>query len=419
LRIAVWHNLPSGGGKRALYHHVRGLLARGHSVESWCPPTADQTYLPLKTMITEHIVPFAWEERSGRTALSNVLAGYRNVADNIAAMDRHCQQCAEEINRGGFDLLLANACMFYAVTAIGRYVKLSKVLYLQEPCRDLYEARPRLPWIALPSPDKRGWNFKYLKSVLRNSLKVQGMRVQAREEALNAQAFDTILVNSFFSRESVLRTYGLDARVCYLGIDTALFSNHHLPREDFVMSVGVLAPAKGVEFILQAVAEMHAPRPRLVWVGNSTLPGYIEAMQRLAVSLGVAFELRMRVSDAELVDLLNRAAVMVYAPRLEPFGLAPLEANACGLPVVAVAEGGVRETIIDGVNGLLADHDAPAMARALERLRDDREYASRLGESAQQLVAERWTWGAAIDRLEHLLERTLAARSSKQVSERA
>jgi hypothetical protein len=57
LRIAVWHNLPGGGGKRALYDHVRGLVARGHHVESWCPPTADQAFLSIGDLVHEHIVP--------------------------------------------------------------------------------------------------------------------------------------------------------------------------------------------------------------------------------------------------------------------------------------------------------------------------------------------------------------------------
>src|SRR5229473_3089346 len=57
MKIAIWHNLPSGGGKRALYDHVRGLVARGHEVEGWCPPTADRSYLPLSTIVPEHVVP--------------------------------------------------------------------------------------------------------------------------------------------------------------------------------------------------------------------------------------------------------------------------------------------------------------------------------------------------------------------------
>jgi glycosyltransferase involved in cell wall biosynthesis len=101
-----------------------------------------------------------------------------------------------------------------------------------------------------------------------------------------------------------------------------------------------------------------------------------------------------------VIDILNRARLMVYAPRLEPFGYAPLEANACELPVVAVAEGGLRETIVDGVNGLLVEGTPDALADAIARIRSDESYARRLGRNGRQLVLERWSWEAAINRLE-------------------
>ena len=89
------------------------------------------------------------------------------------------------------------------------------------------------------------------------------------------------------------------------------------------------------------------------------------------------------------MNILNRAMLMIYTPRLEPFGFAPLEANACGTPVLAVAEGGVRETIVDGVNGLLVDDDPRAMADAVTRLSNDREYARRLGQAGRKQVVGR------------------------------
>jgi glycosyltransferase involved in cell wall biosynthesis len=112
-----------------------------------------------------------------------------------------------------------------------------------------------------------------------------------------------------------------------------------------------------------------------------------------------------------LVNLLNRAALMVYAPRLEPFGLAPLEANACGAPVVAVAEGGVRETIIDCVNGLLVKHsnDLPA---AIQRLLSDPAYARQLGEQGCALAQERWSLAAAVDRIQVSLLAAAQAKST-------
>ena len=106
MKIAVWYNLPSGGGKRALYEHVRGLVARGHTVEAWCPPTADREFLPLSSMIPEHVVDLEWPDRSRR------INTWR-VERSIAAMDVHCQSCANQIAQGEFDILFASACRFF------------------------------------------------------------------------------------------------------------------------------------------------------------------------------------------------------------------------------------------------------------------------------------------------------------------
>src|SRR5207249_9994096 len=154
------------------------------------------------------------------------------------------------------------------------------------------------------------------------------------------------------------------------------------------------------------------PRPRLLWIGNKSYEWYYEEMRRLAESCEVSFEPRMRIGDNELVKTLNRAAALVYAPRLEPFGLAPLEANACGLPVVAVAEGGVREAIIDGVNGLLVQHQPQAMARAIERLRDDKDLTAQLSKSGSQLVQEKWSVNSAVERLERQLTQAMTPETS-------
>jgi glycosyltransferase involved in cell wall biosynthesis len=401
MKIAVWHNLPSGGGKRALYDHVRGLLDRGHTVESWCPPTADQSYLPLGGLVDEHLVPLGWSP-NGKPRF-HLTRGYGATLDYLRAMDGHCRECAGEINRGGFDLLLANSSAFVAVAPIARYVRIPAVIYLQEPCRVLYEALPELPWVALGRPE--GWwrSAAYLKRRTDDFLRTRGLRLQAREELLSARAFVSILVNSHYSRESILRAYGLDAKVCYLGIDTSLFVNREKPRDNLVVGVGMLGPHKNIEFVVRALAHVGQPRPPLVWVGNEAVPSYVKELNQLAVSQGVSFEPRVKIHDSEVVAILNRARMMVYAPRLEPFGFAPLEGNACGLPVVAVAEGGVRETVIHGVNGLLAEHDPQAMAAAIQRLLDDPACARQLGENGCKLVAERWTVKHSVDRLENRL----------------
>ena len=127
-----------------------------------------------------------------------------------------------------------------------------------------------------------------------------------------------------------------------------------------MIGLGFYTRGKNVELVIRAIGCTVPPRPELVWVGNVADAGLLE--RSTALAQGVAFRPLTRIGDDELVGLLNHAAAMVYAPRLEPFGLAPIEAAACGLPLVAVAEGDVRETVIDGVTSLLVGSDPAAIA---------------------------------------------------------
>lgn len=411
MRIAVWHNLPSGGGKRALYDHVRGLVARGHEVEAWCPPTADRSYLPLRDIVPEHVVPLRGFDNHAGPARRRLYELRWNTWAKLRSMERHSRECARQMHAKEFDLLFAASCILYHTPPIGRFVNMPSVLYLQEPNRPLYEAQPELPWPAATWTTKELFSWLFWRPALLRLLRLPGFRVVAREERRSALAFDEILVNSFFSRESVLRAFGIDSKVCYLGVDTDHFVNENKKRESFVVFLGALISSKNVDFLVESVGKVSPSlRPRLVLIANTIDPIYLNRINNIAEECEVKIEVKYRVSDAEIVDLLNRARVMLYAPRLEPFGYAPLEANACGAPVIAVAEGGVRETIQDGVNGILVEREPESMAAALERVMMDDDFHSRLSAQAQKLVRRIWSLGPSIDRLEgRLRTRTVFA----------
>ncbi len=406
MRIAVWYNLHSGGGKRALYHQVKGLTERGHTVEVWSPPVEQKDYLPLSDFAKEHIVPLAFDPTESAGDFARLFAKNRYVYKRQAAFEEHCARCAEEINAGGFDLLLAHPCFRLAISPIARFVKIPSVIYSQEPNRPLYEAIYDFIWKAEDTPADR--SPKQMLKGLRETLKVADSRVEVREEWKSAKAFDQILVNSFFSREAHWRAYGLDSQVCYLGIDSETFQYRREEREPFVIGLGAFIPAKNQEFILRALGKVPSPRPRLIWVGN-VLQGddMLNHLKRIADENEVDFEPRLLISDEELISLLNRASVMLHASRLEPFGYAPLEANSCGTPVIAVAEGGMRETIQDGENGLLVENEPDAMAAALSSLLTNPRLARDMGENARVLVETKWSLAAAADRLETRLRTVL------------
>lgn len=414
MRIAVWHNLPSGGGKRALYYHVRGLVERGHHVEAWCPPTADLSYLPLSGMVREHVVALPVATRKSRLPGFRFVGHYAALLEPLVAMEAHCRAVAVEVKKKGFDVLFANSSHYpLAVAPIGRVVELPKLLYLQEPSRSLYEARPQLPWLP-PDYVKGIWPTWPFKRALGDYARTQVLRLSVREEGRNLEAYDRVLVNSYFSRESVARAFGSRPRVCYLGVDTALFRDQHLTREDFVLGLGRLENHKNPDLVIEAVSRIPHPRPAVQWVADAEGGNYRGELEHKARLMGVDLRIHLRVEDLQLVELLNRGFVLVYTPILEPFGFAPLEANACATPVIGVSEGGVRETVRDGVNGLLVEPEAAELANAIQRLRREPDLARKLGTQGRSLVEELWSVEASVDRLEKHL--SIVARGLSQAS---
>jgi glycosyltransferase involved in cell wall biosynthesis len=223
----------------------------------------------------------------------------------------------------------------------------------------------------------------------------------------SAQAASLVLVNSFHSRESLYRAYGLSARVCYPGVDTQLFRSSSPSKGDFVVSVGAIRPNKGFDFLLHSLALIDsARRLPLVIVSNYTDERERGFLRELAVRLGVQVDFRTQVSDEELVRLYSQAQLTLYAPVMEPFGFVPIESMACGTPVVSVAEGGVRETVRHGETGLLVDRDPQLFADALSELWSKPLLAEKLGRRCAAYVQECWNWDDSVAHLETYLTAT-------------
>lgn len=129
MKIAVWHNLPSGGGKRALYYHVRGLVERGHIVESWCLDTADRACLPLTEFGPEHVCRPASNHRSTNLLTRTFAPDYHRAIEQMRLFDDACKRCADEIEAGQFDLLFANSGGTPSLTSCGTCVCLGCCIY--------------------------------------------------------------------------------------------------------------------------------------------------------------------------------------------------------------------------------------------------------------------------------------------------
>lgn len=400
MKIAVFHNLPSGGAKRALYEFCRELSTRGHIVDAFLPQTANEKFSPLDEVVNQKKVYKCKVPGRFRINIKG-LSPFLNIADYHAVLrdQERCQrEIAEDINSGGYDVAFVQICFFSHAPFLLKHLMIPSVYYCGEPLRGAYEHPPT------DIEDRDGGRVPFVKKVWRQGYGFWWNRLmekKKRVDAENVRYTTRILVNSYYSRESVLRAYGLNSYVCYLGIDIEKFRPKvGIPKEHMVLSVGGIHAYKGFRFLLGALARITSSvRPKLVVIGDRGDELEKKFLCDLAARSGVEIEVKLDIADEELVDYYNRAAVVAYAPYLEPFGFVSLEAMACGTPVVAVKEGGVRESVVEGVTGFLVDRDEEQFAEAVEYLIRNPQEARQMGERGIEIARSRWTWDKATERL--------------------
>jgi D-inositol-3-phosphate glycosyltransferase len=165
-----------------------------------------------------------------------------------------------------------------------------------------------------------------------------------------------------------------------------------------VVSVGRFVPRKGFDLVVRALPAM--PDTELVIVGGparSELGHDPEAcrLRDLATQLGVADRVQLYGSVArdEMPALLRSADVVACTPWYEPFGIVPLEAMACGVPVVASAVGGMLDTVVHDVTGrLVAPKRHDAVADAINHLMRDEFLRQSLGAAGRDRARSRYSW---------------------------
>ena len=246
----------------------------------------------------------------------------------------------EDMDLRGFDLVISSSAGFAHGVRVAPGT--CHIVYAYSPPRFLYDPRYDLEgvaprWARAVLPPVRMWLRRWDKRAARRPhhyLAVSGVA---------AKRLQTI--------------YGRTSTVLYPPVQVERFGI--APRTaDYHLLVGRLLPYRNAHLAVRAFTDM---RRRLVVIGDGPAR---EALERLA---GPTVEFRGVVEDRDLVHAYGECRGVVV-PGEEDFGLAPLEANASGRPAIAYGAGGARETVRDGVTGVLFFPATPeALAEAVER----------------------------------------------------
>jgi glycosyltransferase involved in cell wall biosynthesis len=380
-RLAVFHNLPSGGGIRALSGMLRHITPH-FETRVWFPEGSHPLAGPGPCSLREVPFPGGAPVRGIRRACGPVCLEMR-----LKAFEKICRAAAAEILSFEPDRVLVNNSMYVAAPPILGMLGSSSVYFCFEYPRHIYE-----PGLVSRTGHR-----------LTEALLAPLVRMEKRMDLDSTASAGSVATLSEYMAGRIDAVYGRRARVARPGVDSGFFSPSGTSGGGrYALAVGALWPFKGHEFCLRAAAA--AGLREMLITGDRAFPGHARRLSRIADGLGTRLTILEGVSDVELRELYRNAAVVVCGQHSEPYGLVPLEAMSCGTPVVAVAEGGFPESIRDGVTGMLVPREVGAAAEAIAAIACDPGRRREMGRAAREFVCTSRTVEQGAAALRSILE---------------
>jgi glycosyltransferase involved in cell wall biosynthesis len=238
------------------------------------------------------------------------------------------------------------------------------------------------------SPIRYAWDLQH--QYLKESGLERGMKSWIARALLHylrlwdsrtANGVDLFIANSRYIARRILKVYRRQAEVIYPPVDVEAFTLRQ-DKEDFYLTASRMVPYKRIDLIVEAFSQM--PDKRLVVIGDGPEMPKVRAKARPNVTL-------LGYQPFEVLrDYMQRAKAFVFAAE-EDFGIAPVEAQACGTPVIAFGKGGAAETVVAGETGIFfQDQSVPSLIKAIEEFEKLRFDPLRVRKNAERFSSERF-----------------------------
>lgn len=248
-----------------------------------------------------------------------------------------------------FDVIIVSATGAYFPNLIIRHPETLHICYCHTPPRYLYGY-----------PTARDWRKHTLGRIIGGYFNHQLRQI----DFTAAQRPDYYIANSQETKRRIAKFYRRDATVIYPPVmmaDGNSKSINGMKKTSFYLTGGRLARAKRIDLAIDACNRLKLP---LKVFGR----GFADYGDELKTIAGPTIEFLGEVSDRELKQLYQSSRAFIYTAEQEDFGIIPVEAQACGIPVIALAQGGVLETVKDGKTGVFfREPSVDGLADALKR----------------------------------------------------
>lgn len=365
MKIAVFHNLPAGGGKRTVFEQVKGLISLGHDISVFELTNQSSSFCDLKKLNCQiNVIPF--EKKSN---LPGLFSRLQKDYQNFFVLNSVHKKIAHTINKSGFDVVLIHTDLHTEAPFILRYIQTPHVYYCHELLRIVYEKEYSFT-------QKVSWPKLWYETVTR--------KVRKKIDYTNARSAQKIITNSTFTKKNIQNAYGRSAQICYPGVDPKIFRSS-CKKSNTILFMGQKNYVGGYDFVRQVISLV--PRSVDVTFKNFGFPdGKPDT-----------------TNDALLVDAYSQALATLCVSYNEPFGLKALESMACGTPVMATDEGGYSDSVIHGRSGWLFQRDPNLFAKKIINLVQNPSQSIRMGKVARSHVLKFWTWDRHVRQLEQIL----------------
>jgi glycosyltransferase involved in cell wall biosynthesis len=227
--------------------------------------------------------------------------------------------------------------------------------------------RPDTPHVAfIHSPMRYAWDLYYdyyARSGFLTRFFMKRWIPRLREwDYVSSQRVDSLVANSVYIARRIRKFWGRDAEVVNPPVNTASLVPSGLPDGGFYLAFSRLVPYKRMDLAVEACGRTGR---KLIVIGSG---GQEKELRRLAASFeGADITFTGRIGDSEVKSYLQGCRALIFCAQ-EDFGIIPVEAQACGRPVVAYGSGGVLETVVDGKTGVFfAEQTVASLVEALDR----------------------------------------------------
>lgn len=259
---------------------------------------------------------------------------------------------------------------------------------------------PAVPYLAyIHSPMRYAWDlyFDYYKASGRLTRFFMKRQIPALRQwdYISSQRIDTLVANSKYIARRIKKCWNRDALVIHPPVDVERLSPSGKDAEDFYVVFSRFVPYKRIDLAISACGQLGR---KLVVIGGGSQE---KELKRLAADMNATYGERGaqitftgRISDDAVQGYLQRCRALIFCAE-EDFGIIPVEAQACGRPVIAFGKGGARETVVDGKTGVFFDEQTPAaLLTALQRFEQQEKdgvfQAEAIAAHAQQFSAARF-----------------------------